>query len=152
MKDFQWLWGKCVNGGQVAEESRRGPKCEAKFMIFDQSSELSRFLPHTGQIVTILASHWSKIVNMRILLIPDNNNPMQRICEEKARRKVDWAFMKDCQWMWGKCVNGRPTDCGVPWRPDMWRKFTIFDQSSKFSLFIVTLVKNCKFENTTYPR
>ena len=64
MKDCQWLWGKCVNEGQVAEESRRGPKCEAKFMIFDQSSEVSRFLPYTGQSVTILASHWSKSVTI----------------------------------------------------------------------------------------
>ena len=53
-----------MNNGMVAAESRGGPKCEAKFMIFGQSSELSRFLPHIGQIVTILASHWSKIVTI----------------------------------------------------------------------------------------
>ena len=34
---------------------------------------------------------------------------MQRICEEKARRIEDGAFMEDCQCVWGQ-MREWPTD------------------------------------------
>ena len=80
-------------------------------MIFGQSSKLSRFLPHTGRIVTILDSHWPKLSRFLPHALAEtqlweiniwfscknNNNRMQRICEEKARRILHLALIEDCQ-------------------------------------------------------
>ena len=130
MKDCQCEWGKCVNGGQVAAGSRGGPKCDAKFTICGQSSKFSRFIVTLAANSHASSSLWPQNYHASSSLWPQNshdhrhtlaanNNPMQRICEEKARRILHWAFMKDCQCEWGKCVTGRPGCCVVPEGPEM---------------------------------
>ena len=144
--------------------------------IFGKSEKFSRFLPHICRILTILASHLPKshffcltrlpmltilpshvcrsprYVNYRIIPIPDTNNPMQRICEEKARRILHWALMKDCQCEWGKYVNGGQVAAESRRGPKCDEKFTICGQSSKFSRFIVTLAANSHASSSHLPQ
>ena len=81
----------------MAEESRRGPKCEGNLQFLSKAPISNDFTLTISQLVTISPS---KFLNPPLYVnftYPDNNNPMQRICEEKARRILHWAFMKDCQ-------------------------------------------------------
>jgi hypothetical protein len=101
-----------VNGGQVAAGSRGGPKCEGNLQFAAKAQNSHAFTLTICRILTISPSQFAAFsrfhphnlpqnpdmwkTNIHIPC-PDNNNPMQRICEEKARRILHWAFMKDCQ-------------------------------------------------------
>ena len=68
--------------------------------------KLSRFHPHICQncydfTLTICQSPYMLILN-----IPDNNNPMQRICEEKARDHCIGCWLRSANECGGNCVNG----------------------------------------------
>ena len=129
-----------MNMGQVTEGSRGGPNCEANLQFSAKAknshdfcltlAEFSRFLPHTcrnSHDSCLTLADPPRYVNYTY---PDNNNPMQRICEEKARRILHWAFMKDCQCVGGKCVNGGQVAAESRRGPNCEAKFTIFGQCS----------------------
>ena len=67
---------------------------------------------------------------------------MQRICEEKARRIVNWAFMKDCLCEWGQMRE---------W-PTGWQRGPLEARNMTQNLQFSAKAQNCHASSSLWPK